>query len=79
MSRKQAEAAWELAKELAEYQLELLKPGGRLKDGARAEQAMLATLRVMKSPMSGHLRSRAAHEFLNWCTRKTKKKKKAGS
>lgn len=76
MTHKQAKAAWELAKDSAESQLDRLKPDGRFKDGARAEQAMLATLQVMKSRMSGHLSSRAAHEFLNWWKRKPKKKTK---
>ncbi|MCE4225916.1 hypothetical protein HCU64_19365 [Methylobacterium sp. C25] len=75
MNREEAEAAWAATSELVERDIQWLKKAGVLTDAeVMAEEAMRATLQVMRGPVHQRLRLAAARQVLEWT-----KPKSAGS
>lgn len=67
MRRDEADARWAEAKELAKKDMANLKNAGVISpDDERAEEAMLATLEIMRSPMNVRERLAAARQVLEW-------------
>jgi hypothetical protein len=67
MRVEEAQEAWRRAKELATKDIENMKATGVLDpNDARAEEAMEATLEVMRGPMNQQTKLAAARQVLEW-------------
>lgn len=67
MRKEDAEKAWEEARRKARIDMANLKKAGVVDEtDARAEEALLATLEVMRSPMNQDHKLKAARQVLEW-------------
>ena len=67
MRREEAEEAWALARQKAKEDMANLKKAGIMDaSDERAEEAMVATLEVMRSPMNQQTQLQAARQVLEW-------------
>lgn len=67
MRKAEAEKVWEEARHLAERDIQNMKDAGIIEPAdTQAEEAMRATLEVMRSPMDQKLKLAAARQVLEW-------------
>lgn len=65
MTREQSQKAWAIAREKAKQDMAKIKEYMTFDDD-RAEEALLNTLEVMRSPMNQEIKLKAARQVLEW-------------